>query len=70
MPVKIWDNNNSRWLDPLGIYFDSNGEVSKIVACEPGSRNVWIEVEGRDLLNYAIFGMCEYNAHLLYNHHS
>lgn len=34
--IKIWDNHNKQWLEPMSIHFGDDGIIWKITAKKPG----------------------------------
>ena len=68
MNVKIWDNYNKQWLEPMMICFRRDGVVSKVSACVVGADPIsdgWFDIQGEDLRQIAITGEVSFNAYLL-----
>ena len=68
MDIKIWDNQNKQWLDPMAIYFGKDNIISKIQACAPipdPLSDGCYDIEGDDLKKVAIIGDINYNTDLL-----
>lgn len=66
--IKIWDNHNKQWLEPMAIFFGRDNSISRIDACKPGDEpldNGWYKLEGKDLEKIAIAGDLNYNSDLL-----
>lgn len=66
--VKIWDNQNKQWLDPIDIRFDRNNLIASVSAIKPGDdplKDGWYKIEGDDLNKIAIQGMINMNLHNL-----
>ena len=65
--LKIWDNKNKQWLEPMAIYFKDN-EIYRITACKPNTEvfsEGWYVIEGRDLKKVAVTGEVNFNTKLL-----
>lgn len=68
MNIKIWDNHNKQWLDPMAIYFDENNKICKVTACKKGDDPLsdgWYDLKGDDLDKIAIVGDLNWNVNLL-----
>lgn len=68
MNIKIWDNHNKQWLEPMVIYFGKDNTICNIHACIPGDDPVsdgWYDLKGDDLKKIAIVGEVNYNTELL-----
>ncbi len=68
MDIKIWDNHNKQWLEPMTICFGKDNVIWKITACVPGQDPLtdgWYDLKGDDLNKIAIVGNINYNTNLL-----
>lgn len=68
MDIKIWDNFNKQWLEPMSIYFGKDNVIWKVKACKPNEDPLsdgWYDLMGDDLKNIAIIGDFNYNTELL-----
>lgn len=66
--MRIWDNYNKQWLEPMVIYFGADQEVWKIDAVKKGEyplEDGWYSLQGEDLEHIAIDGEIELNKHLI-----
>lgn len=66
--IKIWDNHNKQWLEPMAIFFGKDNSICRIEALKPGDvplDNGWYKLEGKDLKKIAITGQLNYNSELL-----
>ena len=36
MNIKIWDNHNKQWLEPMAIFFGKENTIWKVTACKIG----------------------------------
>lgn len=66
--LQLWDNNNKQWLEIMSIFFDKDGNPSKITAIVPGHdpiKNGWYNIEGEDLKKVAIQGTINLNTELI-----
>jgi hypothetical protein len=71
MNIKIWDNKNKQWLEPMSIIFGNDEcKISEVNACIPGDDpifNGWYKFKGKDLKHIAIVGDMNYNSNLIPN---
>lgn len=66
--LKIWDNHNKQWLEPMAIFFGKDGKPWKINACIPGEDPLtdgWYDLHGEDLKKVAITGGISFNKNLI-----
>ena len=66
--IKIWDNHNKQWLEPMVINFGKEGLIWRVTACKPGEDPLsdgWYDLEGEDLKKIAITGDINMNIELL-----
>lgn len=66
--IKIWDNHNKQWLEPMAIFFGKDNVIWKVDAVKPGEDPLsdgWYALEGKDLKKIAITGDIEFNTKLL-----
>lgn len=66
--MKIWDNHNKQWLEPMAIFFGIDNVIWKISACKPGENPIedgWYDIQGDDLKKIAIVGEISLNSELL-----
>ena len=70
MEIRIWDNHNKQWLEPMAIYFGKDNAIWKVDACklnEEPLKDGWYDLKGDDLKQIAIVGDFNYNTELLPN---
>lgn len=70
MNIKIWDNHNQQWLEPMSIFFDKNNAICRVNACKIGEDPLsdgWYDLQGDDLKKIAIVGDFNWNINLLPN---
>ena len=70
MNIKIWDNHNKQWLEPMAIYFGKDNTIWKVDAYKPNEeplKDGWYDLKGDDLKQIAIVGDFNYNTELLPN---
>ena len=68
MNVKIWDNSNKQWLEPMVIFFGKGNSIWKVQAVVPGEDPLsdgWYDLTGNDLQEISITGDIEFNPELL-----
>lgn len=68
MPIKIWDNHNKQWLEPMVIVFGLDNTIAKVNACKPGENPLsdgWYNLQGEDLKKIAIIGDINHNTELI-----
>lgn len=68
MNIKIWDNHNKQWLEPMAIFFGKNNSISKVSACTIGANPIsdgWYDLQGDDLNKIAIVGDISFNPELM-----
>lgn len=68
MNIKIWDNHNKQWLEPISIFFGKDNTIWRVTACKPGENALsdgWYDLQGEDLNKIAITGELNYNTELL-----
>lgn len=68
MNIKIWDNHNQQWLDPMAIFFGKENTIWKVTACKIGEEPLsdgWYDLQGDDLKKIAIVGDFNWNTDLL-----
>lgn len=68
MDIKIWDDHNKQWLEPMAIYFGKDNTIWKVTACKPGEDPLsdgWYDFVGDDLSMIAITGEFKFNENLL-----
>ena len=68
MNIKIWDNHNQQWLEPMAIFFGKDNTVWKVTACKIGEDPLsdgWYDLQGDDLKKIAIVGDFNWNVDLL-----
>jgi len=66
--IKIWDNHNSQWLEPMAINFGKDGVIWRVTACKPGDDPLsdgWYDLQGDDLNKIAIIGDIKMNEDLV-----
>ena len=66
--IKIYDNKNKQWLEPMSIIFGNEGDICEVRACIPGADPIsdgWYTIKGKDLKHIAIKGDIYYNGKLL-----
>lgn len=68
MNIKIWDNHNQQWLEPVAIFFGKDNTMWRVVACKFGEEALsdgWYDLQGGDLKKIAIVGDFNWNTDLL-----
>lgn len=68
MDVKIWDDHNKQWLEPIAIFFGKDNTVWRITACKPNEDALtdgWYELADEDLKQIAIIGSINHNIELI-----
>ena len=68
MNIKIWDNHNKQWLEPIAIYFGTGKHIWQVVASRPGENPLEdgrYTITGDALSQIAIVGDVNYNTNLL-----
>ena len=68
MNIKIWDNQNKQWLQPLAIFFGEDNTIWKVSAIKPNEDPLsdgWYNIQGEDLSKIAITGSINHNTNLL-----
>lgn len=68
MNIKIWDNHNQQWLEPMAIFFGKGNTVWKVTACKIGEDPLsdgWYDLQGDDLKKIAVVGDFNWNVDLL-----
>lgn len=68
MNIKIWDNHNQQWLEPMAIFFGKENTIWRVAACKIGEEPLsdgWYDLQGDDLKKIAIVGDFNWNIDLL-----
>ena len=68
MNIKIWDNHNKQWLEPISIFFGKNNMIWKIDANKIGEDPLtdgWYSLKGDDLKHIGIVGEINHNIDLI-----
>lgn len=68
MNVKIWDNYNKQWLEPVTIFFGKDNTIWRVTACEPGNDPLtegWYDIEGDKLKYIALTGDVNFNTDII-----
>ena len=68
MKIKIWDNHNKQWLEPMSIFFGKDNTIWRITACKEGEDPLsdgWYDLQNKDLESISIIGDISFNTHLL-----
>jgi hypothetical protein len=68
MGIKIWDNHNKQWLEPMAIFFGRDNTIWKVNAIAPGSDPIsdgWYDLQGEDLKKISITGDISHNPELM-----
>lgn len=71
MNIKIWDNYNKQWLEPISIFFGKDNTIYKVSARKPNEnalRNGWYDFEEENLKHIAIIGDLNFNTELIIKH--
>lgn len=66
--IKIWDNYNKQWLEPVTLFFGDGGVIWRVDAKIPGENPLqdgWFSIQGDQLNDIAIKGDVTLNNHLL-----
>ena len=72
MNIKIWDDHNKQWLEPMTLFFGKDSTPYEVRACIPGEdplEDGWYNLQGDDLSKIAIVGDISHNTHLLPEKH-
>ena len=67
MNIKIWDDHNKQWLEPMSINFDRENNICRLCACKPGDDPLsdgWYDLKGDDLSEISIVGDLNMNVEL------
>lgn len=59
--IKIWDNKNEQWLEPMVIFFGKDDSIWRVQACKPGDDPLsdgWYDIQGEALKNITITNEC------------
>lgn len=73
MNIKIWDNHNKQWLEPISIFFEKDNTIGRVTACKIGEDPLtdgWYDLKGEDLKKIAIVGDFNWNTDLLPPQHN
>jgi len=65
--IKIWDNHNKQWLEPMSIFFGKDNSIRRVTACKPNEDPLSDErydLQGKDLDEIAIIGDLNMNEEL------
>lgn len=68
MNIKIWDNHNQQWLEPMAIFFGKDNAICRVNACKEGDDPLskgWYDLQGDDLKKIAIIGDINCNKELI-----
>lgn len=68
MDIKLWDNYNKQWLEPISIFFGKDNTIWKVTACEPGGDPLsegWYDIEGDKLKHIALTGNVNFNTEII-----
>lgn len=68
MNIKIWDDYNKQWLEPIAIFFGKDNSIWRVTACKVGDdplSNGWYDLQNEDLKKIAIIGDINWNEHLI-----
>lgn len=68
MNIKIWDNHNKQWLEPMAIFFGRDNTIWKVDAIVPGADPLtdgWYDLQGEDLKKISITGDISHNPELM-----
>jgi len=66
--IKIWDNANKQWLEPMAIFFGKDNTIYMVHACKPNEDPIvdgWYTIKGEQLKKIAITGDIKHNTKLL-----
>lgn len=66
--MKVWDNSNKQWLEPIAIFFGKENIVWRVEACIPGEDPLtdgWYTFVGDDLTKISISGSITHNPELM-----
>lgn len=66
--IKIWDDHNKQWLEPMEINFGKDGSIWRVVACKHGEDPLsdgWYNLIDNDLKKIAIIGDIRMNVELI-----
>jgi len=66
--IKIWDNHNKQWLEPMKINFGKDGIIWRVTACKPGEDPIsdgWYSIIDDGLKKIAIIGDISMNVELI-----
>lgn len=70
MNIRIWDNVNKQWLEPMAIYFKDNNTIERVTAIKPDDDPLtdgWYDIKNDDLKHIAIIGDINFNVNLIEN---
>lgn len=66
--IRIWNNKNKKWYEPISIMFDKECKIWKITAIIEGEDSLsskWYDFHEPDLSNIAIVGNINFNINLI-----
>lgn len=68
--MRLWDNQNKKWMNVTSIFFYTDGTIHRITAMEEGHTNAitqgwWVYEKPEHLAKVAIDGIIKHNVKLI-----